>query len=147
MEPIRRMAGRYGDDQIARVLTKNKRRTATGKRWNVMRVASVRKPHGISGRRQGTPDPEILTLAQAAHYGEVSDTTIRRLTGAGVLEYDQVVPWAPWEISRQDLDSEPVLSLLRAVRETGKLDLLGVRSAGQQTLFDPPHRQEQTQVS
>ena len=144
---IRRMAVRYGDDEIARVLTKHKRRTATGKRWNVVRVASVRQRHGISGRRHATSDPQILTLAQAAAYGQVSDTTIRRLTEAGILEYAQVVPWAPWEIRRQDLDSEPVLSLLRGVRETGKLDLQGVRSAGQQTLFDPPHREEQTQVS
>jgi hypothetical protein len=112
-----------------------------------MRVASVRQRYGISGRRHATPDPEILTLARAASYGGVSDTTIRRLTDAGILEYDQVVPWAPWEIRRQDLDSEPVLSLLRGVRETGKLGLQGDRSAGQRTLFDPPHRQEQTQVS
>jgi len=144
---IRRMAVRYGDDEIARVLTKHKRHTATGKRWNVVRVASVRQRYGISGRRHATSDPQLLTLAQAAAHGEVSDTTIRRLTEAGILEYAQVVPWAPWEIRRQDLESEPVLSLLRRVRETGKLDLQGVRSVGQQSLFEAPHRQEQTQVS
>ena len=144
---IRRMAVRYGDDQIARVLTKLKRRTATGKRWNVTRVASVRQRYGISGRRHARPDPEILTLAQAAAYGGVSDTTIRRLVEAEVLECNQVVPWAPWEIRREDLDAGPVRSLLQQVRETGKLDLKGVRSAGQGSLFDRPHREEQTQVS
>ena len=144
---IRRMAVRYGDDEIARVLSKHKRRTATGKRWNVTRIKSVRQRYRIPGRRTARPNPEILTLAQAACYGGVSDTTIRRLVEAKILEYNQVVPWAPWEIRRADMDREPVRSLLQRVRETGRLDLQGVRSVGQGSLFDPSQREEQTQVS
>jgi hypothetical protein len=87
------------------------------------------------------------SLAAVERCSETVSDERRALEPAGILEYDQVVPWAPWEIRRQDLDSEPVLSLLRGVRETGKLGLQGDRSAGQRTLFDPPHRQEQTQVS
>ncbi len=129
------MAVRYGDDEIARVLTKLKRRTATGKRWNALRVQSVRQHHGIAGQRRSTPDPEILTLAQAARHGGVSDTTIRHLVDADLLERNQVAPWAPWEIRRSDLDAEQIRSILARVRETGKLDLGGDRSGGQAPLF------------
>ena len=135
LEIIRGMAVRYGDDEIARVLTKNGRRTATGKRWNVDRVKATRQRHGIKGRRHATRDPQILTLAQAAAHGGVSDTTIRRLVEAKILEKNQVVPWAPWEIRRADLDGEPVRSILEHVRETGKLELQRDRSADQRGLF------------
>ena len=50
------------------------------------------------------PDPEVLSLQQAARYCKVSSTTIKRLVASGVLHRDQVAPWAPWEIKRADLD-------------------------------------------
>jgi DNA invertase Pin-like site-specific DNA recombinase len=135
LEIIRRMAVRYGDDDIARVLTKLQRRTATGKRWSALRVESIRKRHGIAGERSSAPDPEILSLAQAAVQGGVSDTTIRRLVEAGLLAMNQVAPWAPWEVRRSDLEAEPIRSILERVRETGKLELGGVRSGDQRALF------------
>ena len=110
-------------------------------------MTSVRARYKISGQRRSTPDPDVLSLAQAARYGGVSDTTIRRLIDADLLDNHQVVPWAPWEIRRADLDAEPVCSLLARVRETGKLDLQGVRLASEPSLLDPPHTQEHTQVS
>jgi len=135
LDIIRRMAVRYGDDEIARVLSKHKRRTATGKRWNALRVESTRRRYGIAGQRRTNSDPEILTLAQAAKHADVSDTTIRRLIEADLLEKKQVVPWAPWEIQRSDLDAEPVLGILKRLHQTGRLDLRGDRSADQPTLF------------
>ena len=42
LELIRRMAVRYGDDEIARVLNKLGRRTGKGKRWNEQRVRTTR---------------------------------------------------------------------------------------------------------
>jgi DNA invertase Pin-like site-specific DNA recombinase len=135
LEVIRRMAARYGDDEIARVLTKLGRRTATGKRWNEERVAATRKKYSIEGRKRSTPDPDVLTLARAAEYGGVSDTTIKRLVEAGLLKKEQAAPWAPWEIRRSDLEVEPVRSILKRLRETGKLVLGGDSSAAQGRLF------------
>jgi hypothetical protein len=136
LEIIRRMAERYGDDEIARVLTKLGRLTATGKRWNEARVRSIRRRYSVSGRRRREPDSEILTLAQAAQHVGVSDTTIRRLVKAGVLEKEQVAPWAPWEIRRSALDSDRVRSALDHLRETGKLDLSGDNPTEQYTIFE-----------
>ena len=135
IEVIRRMAVRYGDDDIARVLNKLGRRTATDKRWNEQRVAAARQRNGIAGQKRTLADPEILTQGQAVKYCGVSNQTIQKLVGAGILKMEQVVPWAPWEIKRSDLDSKEVQSILDRVRKTGKLILQGVGAAAQGDLF------------
>ena len=136
LEIIRKMAVRYGDDEIANVLVKLGRRTGKGKRWNQQRVATARRNHGVPGQKRSKPNPEILSMGQAARYCEVSQTTIKRLVSSGVLPKEQVVPWAPWEIRRVDLDSEPVRGIVEHLHETGKLVLGGVDSRNQQTLFE-----------
>jgi hypothetical protein len=135
LELIRRMAGRYGDDEIARVLNRLGRRTGKGKRWNQERVATARRNHGIPGQTRGAPDPEVLSLGRAAKEFQVSDTTIKRLVASGVLTVGQVAPWAPWEIRRADLDAEPIRGILERLRRTGELVLPGMESAAQPSLF------------
>jgi DNA invertase Pin-like site-specific DNA recombinase len=135
IEVIRKMGERYGDDEIARVLNKLGRHTGKGKRWSEQSVRTVRNNYSIAGQRRSTPDPNILTLGQAAKYCNVSQTTIKRLVGSGVLKKEQVVSWAPWEIRRTDLDSEEIIKILEQLRETGRLVIEGVDSAGQKSLF------------
>ena len=136
LEIIRKMASRrYGDDEIARVLVNLGRKTAKGKRWTEPRVKSVRNRHAIAGQKRTLRDPEILTRNEAARHCGVSVVTIARLVEGGVLNKEQVVPWAPWEIRRADLDSEPVCQALRRLRETGRLRLGGDDSAAQLTFF------------
>ncbi len=135
LEIIRRLAVRYGDDQIARVLVKLGRRTARGKRWSEVRVRWARRIFSIPGQRRGTSDPELLTQPQAARYCGVSVTTIKRLVASGLLKNFQDVPWAPWEIRRSDLDSEPIRRVLQRLRETGRVEIGGDSSAVQTQLF------------
>lgn len=135
VEVIRQLAVRYGDDEIAVVLNKLGRRTGKDKRWNAQRVRTARSTYAIPGHSRTVPDPEILTLGRAAkHYG-VSQGTIMRLVHSGILPKHQIVPWAPWEIRRSDLDSPEVQRVLQRLRETGKSGLQGVHSTNQQTLF------------
>lgn len=135
LELIRRMATRYGDDEIARVLNKLGRRTGKGRRWSEERVHTARRNHGIAGQARSTPDPEILSLGRAAREFQVSDTTIKRLVTAGLLKIEQVAPWAPWEIRRADLQAEPIPSILDHLRRTGDLVLQGITSTVQPSLF------------
>jgi len=135
LEIIRKMAVRYGDDEIARVLNKLGRQTATGKRWSAFRVETIRGKYSIAGHTYTVEDSEILTLGQAAKYLGASQTTIKRLVAAGVLAKHQTVPWAPWEIKRSDLDSDEIKALIKALRETGRLKINGVDSQNQQRLF------------
>ena len=136
VELIRKMADRYADGETARVLNRLNRRTGKGLYWSQSRVADVRRKHGIAG---GRPHPErgreILSLAQAASYCRVSDTTIRKLVEAQLLPMTQVAPWAPWEIKRADLDGEPVRGIIEHLHKTGKLVLKGIVSRHQPGLF------------
>lgn len=135
IEIIRKMAIRYGDDQIASVLNRNGLRTGQEKRWNQTRVATARRTYGISGQPRNLHDPEILNLKQAALYCKVSQNTIQRLAEEGVLQMQQAAPLAPWEIRKADLDSEPVRAILQRLRRTGKLIFAGDHLADQPTLF------------
>jgi hypothetical protein len=135
LEIIRRMAVRHGDDQIASVLNQLGYSTGKGNRWNQNRVATARKNHSIAGQRRALPDPERVSLNEAARLCGVSHRSIERLVEAGLLNREQVAVRAPWEIRRSDLDAEPVRSILDQLRRTGKLVLRGGRTENQSELF------------
>src|SRR5712691_7575939 len=135
IELIRQMAVRYSDEEIARVLNRQGQRTGKGNRWSKNRVAAARRRYVINGHRRPRPDPEVLSLQQAARYCEVSSTTIKRLVASGLLDRNQVAPWAPWEIKRADLESEVMRQALTHLQSTGKLPVPGNDSVAQQRLF------------
>jgi len=135
IEIIRRLAPRYGDEDITRVLTRLGRQTGKGKGWTSERVKSARVRAGIPGRKHTLADPDVLAMTQAARVCGVSDTTIRRLVEAGLLINHQTIPWAPWEIHRADLDAEPVCGAIAHLKATGKLVLDPVRPDVQPGLF------------
>jgi DNA invertase Pin-like site-specific DNA recombinase len=135
LEIIRRMAVRHGDDQIASVLNQLGHSTGKGNRWNQTRVATARKNHSIAGQKRALPDPERISLNEAARLCHVSHRSIERLVEAGLLHREQVTARAPWEIRRSDLDTEPVRSILDQLRRTGKLVLGGDRTENQADLF------------
>ena len=133
VELIKRMALRYGDDEIARVLSKLGRHTGKGNRWTQARVATVRRKHHIAA--PGATNPDILNLAQAQKHTGVSDTTLMRLIRTNLLAVQQVSPYAPLEIKRMDLDAEPVAGIIKHLKSTGRLVLKGDPSAEQAHLF------------
>jgi hypothetical protein len=62
-----------------------------------------------------------VSLSEAARICGVSHHTIQRLV---LLKRKQITPRAPWEVSRRDLDAEPIRSVIERLR-TGKLVLQG----------------------
>jgi hypothetical protein len=135
LEIIRRMAVRHGDDQIASVLNRLGYSTGKGKRWNQTRVATARRNHSIAGQKRAIPDPERVSLSEAARICGVSHRTIERLAEAGLLKREQLTPHAPWEIRRADLDGAPIRSIINRLLRTGKLILRGGCTEGQPALF------------
>jgi DNA invertase Pin-like site-specific DNA recombinase len=135
LEVIRRMAVRHGDDQIASVLNRLGYSTGKGKRWNQTRVATARRNHSITGQRRALPDPERVSLNEAARICGVSHRTIERLVEAGLLKREQVTPRAPWGVRRTDLNDEPVRSVIERLIRTGKLVLQGGCAENQPALF------------
>jgi transposase-like protein len=135
LEIIRRMAVRYGDDQIASVLNRRGYSTGKGKRWNQTRVATARRNHSIAGQKRTLHNPERVSLSEAARICGVSHHTIQRLVEAGLLKREQITPRAPWEVSRRDLDAEPIRSVIERLHRTGKLILQGGCAEDQLALF------------
>ena len=135
VEIIRKMAARYGDDDIARVLNKLGRRTGKGMAWSQVGVKTARRLYGIPGRVRTVEDPEVLTFNGAARYLEVSSTTIKRMVATGLLSMSQAAPFAPWEIQRSALDAEPVSKAVANLKKTGRLELPGKALGPQQKLF------------
>jgi len=135
LDIIRRMAVRHGDDQIASVLNRLGYSTGKGKRWNQIRVATARRNHSIAGQKRALPDPDRISLTEAARMCGVSHRSIERLVEAGLLEREQVTPRAPWQIRRTDLNTEPVRSIIDRLRHTGKLILRGGCTENQTNLF------------
>jgi DNA invertase Pin-like site-specific DNA recombinase len=135
LEIIRRMSVRHGDDQIASVLNRLGYSTGKGKRWNQNRVATARRNYSIPGQKRALPDPERVSLSEAARVCGVSHRTIERLVEAGLLKREQTAPRAPWEIRRADLSAEPVRSIVERLLRTGKLMLEGGRTENQPPLF------------
>ena len=81
----------------------------------------------------------------------MSNTTITRLIKAGILPSQQIVPFAPQEIRRADLDSAPVQRALERLRTTGRVlppgGLSGGVSTEQRSLFEVNPSKEKDQVS
>ena len=129
------MAQRYRDDETARVLSKLGRRTGKGNRWTQARVATVRRKVGIAAPDPAQLNPDLLNLAQATRYSGVSDLTLMRLIKAEILAADQIAPYAPLEIKRSSLDSEPVARIVKHLKATGKLLLDGEPPVEQTSLL------------
>jgi len=58
-----------------------------------------------------------------------------KLINKSLLPYHQVAPYAPLEINKSDLDSDPVRSILEHLKTTGVLVLEGVSLPRQESLF------------
>ncbi|MBV9035851.1 MAG: recombinase family protein [Acidobacteriaceae bacterium] len=111
---IRQMAGKFPDDQIAATLNRLQLRTGTGNTWTEGRIRSLRSYHEWPAYDPKTASRPGITLEVASERLNISHKVVRRLIDAGKIAGTQVVPWAPWEIPAEAIESEEVL---RAVRE------------------------------
>src|SRR6516162_10084884 len=78
LDIIRRMAVQHGDDEIASVLNRLGYLTGKATRWNQNRVATARKNYSIAGQKRALPDPDRVSLNEAARLCGVSHRTIER---------------------------------------------------------------------
>jgi DNA invertase Pin-like site-specific DNA recombinase len=127
IEIIRRMAGRWPDDQIASTLNRLGLRTGAGNNWSALRVNSARSHHQLPGFDPGVV-ARRLTLEQTAERCGVSATVVRKLITRGLLPATQVVAAAPWEISIESLDLPAVRSAITAVRGGGRVPRTALES-------------------
>ncbi len=102
LELIRRLAAHHPDRQIANILSRQGRLTASGLPFTQARVQSVRVKASIPAAPPPDPDSQLFTILQAASELGVSTNTIHRWLRQGLLPGEQTTPGAPWRIRLND---------------------------------------------
>jgi hypothetical protein len=126
IEIIRRMAGRFSDDQIAATLNRLGLKTGSGNNWVELRVRTARSYHELPSYDPKLRD-NMLTLEEASEKLGVSHKIVRRLIDSKIITASQVVPWAPWEIPAPAIQSEDVLREVAAVKRGSRVKEKGER--------------------
>jgi len=109
IEVLRRMSGGFPDDQIAATLNRLGLRTGTGNTWNEGRVRSVRSYHELAAYNATLAPRQTVTLEEASERLGISHKVIRRLIESNKIPATQVVPWAPWEIPIEAIESVDIV--------------------------------------
>lgn len=119
-DPVAQLAESLDDGEIARILNMKKLCTPRELPWTKDRVRAFRSHHRI---RQGdlAPNPDILTGQQARDYLGIGYHGLTALIRRGAIHTNQVTDFAPWRLSRAELDSELVQSLVAALKRNGRL--------------------------
>ncbi len=105
VELVRQLAAKFSDDQIARILMRQGRRTPTGLPYNAQKVASIRHNYGIPRYKKPKDEqPKSYTAQQASKILLVSVPTIHGWLKAGFIKGTQFTEGAPWEILLTDED-------------------------------------------
>ena len=74
-------------------------------------------------------------MNEAIKYLGIGHNGLLGLVKRGAISPNQLSEFAPWRVSRTELDSDRVQSLLRVLKETGRLPR-GGSPKGQLTFFD-----------
>ena len=96
---VRRLARHHPDAQIAGILNRQGRRSATGERFTASIVGSLRRYWGIA--RYEPPierDGEPVSVQAAARRLGVVPSTVHRWINDGFIAAEQLTPGAPWRI-------------------------------------------------
>jgi DNA invertase Pin-like site-specific DNA recombinase len=118
---VRRMAGRWPDEQIAATLNRIGLHTGSGNTWNELRVYTLRHRLQLPAYDAALrATQQTLTLSEAARELGVSETVVRKLIQRGQLQAVQVAPCAPYEIDAKFLKSESLQRAVRAARGRGR---------------------------
>jgi DNA invertase Pin-like site-specific DNA recombinase len=119
IELVKKLATRIDDAEIARVLNMNDLQTPKGYQWNKDRVINFRRAHKIKLSIKSKKD--LFTSQGAKKYLNVSRNALNTLVKAGLITTNQVIEFAPWEVHKEQLDSEEVQQALKNLKQTGFL--------------------------
>lgn len=108
VEVIRKMAGRFPDEEIASTLNRLRLRTGADNTWNRERVYSVRHYHQLPAFDPTQQSVDEVTLQEAAQRLDLSPPSVRQMIVNKVLPAQQAVECAPWQIPVAALESEEV---------------------------------------
>ncbi len=134
IEVIRKMAGKFSDEQIAVTLNRLRLRTGLDNTWNEMRVYSVRHRLQLPAFDPDQNHLSEVTLEQAARRLNLSPPSVRKMIEEKILPGFQVVECAPWQIPVEALDTEAVRRAAANLRNRVRVPR-SERCAEQQSIF------------
>ena len=102
--------------------------------WTKGRVTSFRGRHHIKLSSE-PKDPDLLTGQQAAQYLGISRNGLTGLLRVGAIHMQQLTDFAPWKISKAELDSDRVQKMVHVLKATGRVPRDLVNSDDQLPMF------------
>ena len=115
VEVMRKLGGRLPDRELAVTMNRMRCRSEDGGTWTTLRVRELRERLCIAEFDPATADPETINAQEAAHRLGIYITSVHRLIREGTLPATQIMPWAPWQIPVEALDSEAVRTGVRKI--------------------------------
>jgi len=117
---VRDLAQSLDDVEITRILNMKNATTPRDLPWTRDRVKAFRAQNHI---RLGAKkhDPDLMTGQQAAKHLGISRNGVLGLIRIGAVNKNQITDFAPWRLSRAELDSEKVQKLVRCLKTNGRL--------------------------
>jgi len=116
IEVVKKLSTKLDDGQMARVLNMNELFSAKGLRWNQDRVLNFRRTHQIKLTLQ--KDTNTLTSKQAIKHLGIGKSKFYKLVELGVIKAHQIMPYAPHEISINELNSEKVQQAIKKLKRS-----------------------------
>ena len=110
------MAGQFPDELIAATLNRLGLKTGAGNPWKKNRVCSLRSKLNLPTYDPAAP-PTTVTAAQAAQRMGIDCQDGARASAAKGDSGRQIVPYAPWQIPVEALDSPGVRERVRQIKE------------------------------
>lgn len=131
---VAQLSTQLSDAEIARILNMKELTTLTGLQWTQDRVGHFRRHQRIRAVKRER-DLDHVTMREAQAYLGVGHKGLLGLVRLGSISKNQITDFAPWRISRKELDSERVQELVRILKSTGRFPKGGA-SQIQRDLFD-----------
>ncbi len=125
IEVVRRMSGKFPDEQIAATLNRLGLRTGGGNTWSPRRIYALRYTHGLPNKKlHRADDPPMATLQEAALRLGISTASVRRMIEQKLVPATQVVPCAPLLQELQIEQAKDAIFRLLAGLVMGEMELV-----------------------
>ena len=112
---MRKLGGHWSDRELAVTMNRMHCRSEDGGTWTTVRVRELRERLGITEFNPATAGPETINAQEAAHRLGIYITSVHRLIRDGTLPATQLMPWAPWQIPVEALESPAVRTGMREI--------------------------------
>jgi DNA invertase Pin-like site-specific DNA recombinase len=121
---IKKLAQCADDTEIARVLNLVQRKTNEGRTWTKTEVAQFRQFHHIPAFSPTEYEKRgWLNLEAAAKELGINIMSVKKLIKHKIIPAEQVMPCAPWVISRAELNKPEIRSIVKQMKQRHKFPL------------------------